>query len=52
MAMSEIVGVAARPRNNTDEASVLLQEIIDASGSNIAILDERQTILYVNRGWR
>ena len=51
-AMSEIADVAARPRNHKDEASVLLQEVIDASGSNIAILDERQTILFVNREWR
>jgi len=29
-----------------------LQNVIDASGSNIAILDENRTILFVNRAWR
>jgi len=32
--------------------AMLLQEIIDASGSSIAILDKYQTILWVNRVWR
>lgn len=31
---------------------ILLQKIIDASGSSIAILDKYQTISYVNRAWR
>ncbi|MBC7898854.1 MAG: PAS domain-containing protein, partial [Saprospiraceae bacterium] len=34
------------------KAYVDLQYLIDASGSNIAILDEGQTIRYVNRAWR
>jgi PAS domain S-box-containing protein len=50
--MSEFPNLALGSRNQKNEISVLLQELIDASGSNIAILDDRQTILYVNRGWR
>lgn len=33
-------------------SSALLQGLIDASASNIAILDESRKILYVNRAWR
>lgn len=36
----------------TSDSSLILQSFIDASGSNMAVLDKRQTILYVNRAWR
>lgn len=36
----------------SDAAPAFLQDVIDAYGENIAILDRNQTILYVNRAWR
>ena len=38
--------------DHPDGAMSLLQDIIDASASNIAVIDETLTILCVNRAWR
>jgi PAS domain S-box-containing protein len=47
-------GVMKFPRteNQDSSAAKFLQSVIDASASNVAILDETRTILYVNRAWR
>ena len=39
-------------RDQQNPTAALLQSVIDASGSEIAILDHDQKILFVNRAWR
>jgi len=45
--------MALRPEaTESDATPAFLQNVIDAYGGSIAILDRNQTVLYVNRAWR
>lgn len=45
-------GSVAKAPAQSNSSLGLLQDVIDASASNIAILDENRTIVCVNRAWR
>lgn len=49
----KIVGPSAsRGASQNEKTDAFIQEVINASGSSIAVLDQDRTILYVNRTWR
>ena len=48
----EIGNSLRRVVENTERESKLVQSIIDASGSNIVIIDETRSIVFANRAWR
>ena len=49
---NEIGNSLRRVVENTERESKLVQSIIDASGSSIVIIDEKRSIVFVNRAWR
>ena len=51
-ATSAFTETAQLHRDFVSAGPVVLQAIIDAYGSSVAILDKDQTTLYVNRAWR
>ena len=50
--ITNVNGSARRSIGTTERDSMLVQALIDASGSSIVVLDETRTIVFASRAWR